>query len=379
MNTLKILTIRFPYRSVVLTSLLFGYIVFTLFLFAQWIAPSLDGRLDIHIAADSGTYIYFAQSLRSGNVDPFVVSALSSFPNTLWAPVLIAFALNSTWTTVLINYLMFFISLVLLRKSRYFAVGPFLCLLLLNATTTISLLSVNKEIVDLLAISLFLFARHRRNTALLGLALLIALINRFEICFVMILFLALSSKFNPWAHRRLLTVTALTFLLSIALPLLAARALSSRFEEASSGGVVTILDAMEMRYLYFVAAIPKIAENFFGELVNSSSWQSAAATSDIANSYILLSNNFSAAIVFMVLVIRRRLSLRSDVMFLAAIGCVVMGISLVIQPRYFYFAYILFCIEAAAKNTPQNIALSRSGKHKHLTLSAHNHTILSNG
>jgi hypothetical protein len=346
-DTLKIFEKRFRFRSLILFAMLIAYICFSLFLFFQWVAPSLEGRTDQHIAADSVTYLYFADSLRQGNADPLVIGALYTFPNNLWCPVLMALVLKSTFAMVIANYAMLFIALALLKKSFSFSAGIFLGLLLLNATTTISLLSVNKEIVDLLAISLFFFALRRHHNGILLMALLLALLNRYEVCTVMLLFLFVKSKLNPWSRRPVMTLAALTLLLSVMLPLLASNALNTRFEEASSGGIVTWLDSLEMHYLYGVAVIPKIAENFFGELVNVSKWSTSYSSSDIANSYILLSNNLATAIVFAILLLKRGFSLRSDLIYFAMLGCIIMAVSLVIQPRYFYFAYVLLSLQAS--------------------------------
>jgi hypothetical protein len=363
-DPLKILTKRIRVRSLIFVALMILYIGFSLLLFVQWVAPSLEGRTDQHIAADSGTYLYFADSLRQGNVDPFVIAALSTFPNNLWCPVLLALVLKSTFAMVVANYAMFFFALVLLKKSFSFSAGVFVGLLLLNATTTVSLLSVNKEIVDLLAVSLFLFARRSSSKSLLLLALLLAVFNRFQVCGVMVLFLLVESKLNPWVRRRVMTLSLLTLLLSVMLPLLASKTLDARFEEASSGGIVTLLDSLEMHYLYGVAVIPKIAENFFGELVNVSKWKTSYDFSDLANSYILLSNNLATAIVFVILAIKRGFSLRSDLIYLAMLGCIVMAVSLVIQPRYFYFAYVLLCLQASVNDgkPAEGLSLHKRGR-----------------
>jgi len=287
-DPLKILSTRFRVRSLVLFSLLLVYIGFSLFLFFQWIGPSLDGRTDQHIAADSATYIYFADSLREGREDPFVIAALSTFPNNLWLPVLVALALKSPLAVVLANYTMFFLALILWKKCYSFSLGVFVALLLLNATTTISLLSVNKEIVDLLAVSIFFFAWRKRRHGVLLLALMLALINRSEVCLVMILFLLAQSKLNPFHRRRVITIAVLITGLSLMLPLAVSNTLSQRFEEASSAQTVALLDSLEMHYLYGVAVIPKIAENLFGELLNVSKWKTLfVGSSDVANSYIL--------------------------------------------------------------------------------------------
>lgn len=347
LDPVKLLSTRFRVKSWILFGVVSVYVVISLLFYFQWVGPSLNGSLDSHIAADSSTYLYFADSLREGRPDPIVIARLSSFPNTLWFPVVLALLLKSTFAMVIANYAMFFIALILLKKAFTFSLGGFIGLLLLNATTTISLLSVNKEIVDLLVVSIFLLGYRQRRFNVLALALVLALLNRFEVCLVMLIFLAAESGLNPLRRRRGLTLVILTIGLSVTLPLVASASLADRFTEASAGGVVAWLDSLEMHYLFAVSVVPKIAETFFGMLVNASNWDKLSDLSDIANSYILLSNNLATAAVLMILARRRGSALRSDILYFAFFGCIIMSVSLVIQPRYFYFAYVLMCLEAA--------------------------------
>ena len=345
----KILTRPIRIRSLILTGSMVGYFCFSLLIFFGWVDPSLDGRTDQHIAADSGTYIQYAEALRSGVADPFLIASLSSFPNTLLLPVLLALALKSTFAMVVTNYAMFFISICLLKKCFSFSASTFLVLLLFNATTTISLLSVNKEIVDFLAISLFLFARRKHHNALLVLALLLAILNRYEVCVVMLVFLMVRTKLNPLHQRRVGTLFALIVALSVVLPVVASRSLNDRFADETEGGhTVVWLDMLEIHYLYGIAVIPKIVESLFGEFVNLYSKRvEYLSFSDIANTYIMLFNNLATAIVLLVLAVKRKFTLGSDIVYLALLGWVIMSIALVIQPRYVYFIYVLLCLQAA--------------------------------
>jgi hypothetical protein len=99
--------------------------------------------------------------------------------------------------------------------------------------------------------------------------------------------------------------------------------------------------------------LPKIGENFFGELLNPTA-MAGYSLNDLANSYILLSNNIATAFVLFMLWAKGRLRLRSinsDWLYLAVIVSLVMAISLVIQPRYFYLVYVLLCFEVAQTRT----------------------------
>jgi len=346
-NFLNIAIKPVPIRSWLFAGILVWYISLSVFIFYQWVGPSMDERSDQHIAADSVTYLAFADSIREHRQDPLVIARLSSFPNTLWMPVLIALVLKSTFIIVVANYVAFFASIALLERSFSFSTKIFVGFLLLNPTTTISLLSVNKEMIDLLAISLFLFAFRNGRRILLLIALVLALLNRFEVLVVMATFLVVQTRLNPWRRKRALTLVLLVILLSIMLPLSLAENLSARFEEASSGGLIALLDSLEIHFLFGVAVIPKIAENFFGMLINPATWTALSNFSDLANSYILLFNNLASAIVVLALIKKHAFSIRSDIVYLAMIGSILMSVSLVIQPRYFYFVYVLLCLRAA--------------------------------
>lgn len=334
------------YRSLAFSVFLFIYVAVSIAFFVLWVNPSLDGRTDQHIAADSTVYIYFADTIREKRPDPFVLAALYSFPNNLWVPVLLALVLNSTVAAVLVNYVLFTLAIVLCRKSFSTSTRLFVVLLALNPTTMISLLSVNKESVDFLTVALFFFARVRRNKWIMLLALVIALANRFELCALMVVFMIAESALNPFRHRRWITLVMVTLCLGIALPLFGSHSLAARFEEARLGGMVTWLDSLEMHYLFPLAVVPKIAENLFGELINISAWKTYTF-SDLANSYILLFNNLATLAVLILLLRKHLLTLRDNAVYFAAMGCILMASAMVIQPRYFYFAYILLCVQAA--------------------------------
>lgn len=324
-----------------------AYVLFSLLIYLRWVAPSLDGRTDQHIAADSTTYIYFADALREGRPDPVVAAGLSSYPNTLWCPVLMAFLIKSTFSMVIANYAIFFLAIILLRKSIRFSSFGFMGFMFLNATTTISLLAVNKEIIDLLVVALFFFGLRKRYFSITAFAIALALFNRYEICIALCLFLLLTSGANPWRQKRAIMLALLVVVMSVCLPLFASKILSTRFEEVTQGHTVVVLDFLEMHYLYAVAVIPKITQIMFAELVNFQKLPAYFEFSDIANTYIVFLNNLASLIVLCVLIKKRKFSLGNDLIYLAMIGWVVMAIAVVIQPRYFYFSYCLLCLSAS--------------------------------
>lgn len=351
-SSVRLGSLAFVTRPVSMKSWFFGllivaYTLLCVLIFFRWMLPSLDGRSDAHIAADSSTYMLFAQALHEGTVNPYIAASLATFPNNLWMPVLIAYLLKSAGAIVVLNLAILFLSIYLLKKTFVFSGKVFTLLLILNATTTISLLSVNKEVIDLFVISVLFFGYYRRLKSVLMFAVLVAILSRFEVALVLLLFLTLNSRLNPLRKRRGLNLSILLLGLSITIPLFATKILASRFEEASSGGAIILLNFLETHYLYFLAVVPKVAENFFGSVLNPAGLTSLLNSSDVANSWILFLNNLATGILCWILWRKRAVSLRSDIVYMAALGCLLMAAAAVIQPRYFYFVYVLLCLRAA--------------------------------
>jgi len=341
-------------NTIVLCVLMVFYILFSLLLFFSWINPSLAGETTSHIAADSNRYMYFADSLREGGNDPFVLMSMYSFPNTLWAPVMMAIIFPSAFLIVIVNYIIFLWSVWLLDKVANIRLGLFLALLLGNYTTLISLLSVNKEILDLLSTAFFCYWISRKRAWALVLALVIALVNRYEVCAAMLLYMVVQSRWNPIRKYRLIVLIVVCILCSIMLPIVLSHDMSLRLEEAQSSigaegsGLLIVLDSLQMHYLFFLATIPKMVLNLFGELRRIPHFDAG----DPANTSIIFFNNVANLLVVVLLATQNRLRLRRDWMYYAAINAVIMSVTLVVQPRYFYSFYVILCFEAARMREP---------------------------
>jgi hypothetical protein len=360
----KIFSKRIRVKSLILFALLLVYIGLSFVAFFKFVGPSLSGHRDQKFAADSTTYIGAADALREGREDIFLTVALSSFPNTVLSPILLSWLFKSTFGMVLANYAMFFLAIVLLKRSFSFSTGIFLGLMLLNATTTISLLAVNKEILDLLAVSIFFFGYVKHRNSVIAIAMLLALFNRWEICLVMLTFLLAQSKLNPWRHKRALTLVILVVLLTVLIPLFGSEILGARINEVAEAHTVAWFDSLEMHYMFGLIVIPKILFTLFATLIaHPFSADTYFNYTDVANSTILYSNNLATVIVFAVLAWRHRFTLRSNLVYFAMVGFIIMAISPATVQRYVYFAYVLLCLQAARieDNTAPQISAPQKG------------------
>lgn len=362
LDPVKILTKRMSFTSATLLPLLALYIILTFILFYQAVIPSLaNGTTSWTFATDSTVYTEFATSLREGRNDPFVIGSLAFFPNTLWAPVFISLVLNSALWVMLFNYSIFTLSLLLLKRVFQISTGAMVVLLLINPTTTTSILCVNKEVLDFLSISLFLYGRRRHRTGVLLLALSVALLNRYELCIVMLVFIICKSRLNPFRRKRWATLLLLVLSLNFIMPLWGAKMLAHRFEEAEFAGVIRILDTLQLNYLYVLAVIPKIADDLFGQLLNPQVWKESSSWL-----YINFFNNLAYVILIAINLLKRRMTMQSDLIYFCALGAVIVAQALVVQPRYFYFIYILLCLQAARTGVRVHSPANSGGPWKEL-------------
>ena len=131
--------------------------------------------------------------------------------------------------------------------------------------------------------------------------------------------------------------------------------MNARLDEAlvgaTSGGLLLLLDNLQMHYLFFLALIPKVLDNLFSELVNIPHWPSYSLE-DPANTFFLLGNNLANVAVLGVLLLRNRFKLRNNLVFYACVSAMLMSTALIIQPRYFYGAYVVLCVECARRLPP---------------------------
>jgi accessory gene regulator protein AgrB len=333
------------FKTWILLLFLIIYIQVTFVIFFQAVVPSFDAGEDttnVTFAVDSTVYMYLADAVRDGRYDPYVIGSLFHFPNTTWAPVFTWWLLDNNLLVMLLNYALFVASVLLLKKTFPISLTVFLPLLLLNPTSTTSILCLNKEVFDFFILAVFLRSRVTRNKWLLVAALIFALINRFEFCAVMALFVLSGSRFNPWRKNRAMTLFIVIMAINFIVPLLAGDVLSSRFEEAESANTIAVLDRLQMHYLYALVVVPKIAENIFGQLLNPQVYR------DMSSYYLInFFNNFSYVIVLAIAAKKKLLNLQNDLVYLACFGAVIVAQSLAVQPRYFQFAYILLCLQIA--------------------------------
>src|SRR5579875_1603141 len=158
LDPVKIMTTPVRFRAWVLALFLTLYVAVSFAILFHAVIPDMESEtVNETFAVDSTVFTYLADALREGRYDPYVIGSLASFPNTLWVPVAVWFVMHSALLVMLTNYALFIFSLWLLSRTFSISLVALIPLLLLNPTTSTSLLCLNKEIFDLLNLSLFLY------------------------------------------------------------------------------------------------------------------------------------------------------------------------------------------------------------------------------
>lgn len=333
------------------------YVLLLIITFIEVVEPSLQGNTELRVGADSLTYIQAAKWVdKSEN--------LVSVSNNLFGPVLILWIFeNNFFAVVIFNSILLILALLFLSKD-FPHIDKILFLILLNPILFFSLLTPNKEIFSFLGISLFACFLKNNNKKILFMSLIASTFARWHQAIFLLLFLLWNSQFNPLYKRRLLSLIALVFIISILYPYLFNQltfldsnieaSIDNEFAQSITGGTTLYLNNLQNNFLFFAALIPKIFITYFGiiwknipqmifdiELINND---------DLYNNYIMLGHQIYTIIILPILINKHRLSLNSDNVYLAIFLTILFSATPFIQIRYIFPVYLLLCLELSKIN-----------------------------
>jgi hypothetical protein len=328
----------------VLLLYLSGAVVF----FVRVAQPVLRGDLDFQFYADSATYVKMAEE------DAPLQDLLQVGLNAL-GPVLLLRALHSDPVLVFVFNVAAFLAAYRILRSSSAAADPLYLALALAASPVMfsSLMSINKEILALLVISL-LAAHHstgRRSYFVAG--LLLSPLIRWQLTVFALVSAALRS--GPLRRHRALALGGLVIACSIGYPLMRAGvfqqlddiAQAGALEQIGGSGLYARFVALQNRGLYFLVVVPKVLHLFVGLI--SRVGQMLQPT-DVYNNLVATSQAIAnLAISALALLLWRigRLRLDSHPFFLGLVFAVIFGLSPIYSPRYLFPVYVLLALSVA--------------------------------
>jgi hypothetical protein len=332
-------------------------------LFFWIIQPSLVGKNGLRIGADSAMYLWYAgldsdpALLKSAyNIDsPSTVTDLTplgmiSLTGNYIGPVVIAETLRSNFLIMLFNYILFFIALHYLFKLRGIRPKLLLTLLVANPITVVSILTLNKEIIALLAVALFAYYMESdRSKVMLLVILAVSLFARWELDALFVIFLLLTSRLNPWRRRRLLSVGIVVGGISLIYPLIAPIINPVFLSTNEIGGTTVFLNRLQEHYLFALAVIPKMLMNFVGPplymLYNYKTWD----WHDVQNAFINPASGALMITMITAIILTKRFRLRKDLIYYSVVFTLILCASPFLQVRYMYPMYICACVELSRR------------------------------
>lgn len=310
---------------------------FLVFLFFISIAyPVLNNEMDFQFYSDSKTYEDEAK---------YYSRDLVAVSGNFFGPILILRLLgpNNYIGVFFVNIIIFFLSLYFFTRDYKLKLKIFLPLLLLNPITFSSIMSINKEIISLLFLSILVYNHNRKKIIFIILLIIISWFVRWQLTLFYITYLFACSKLL-FIKNRLTVVILLLVCISVILYLFGyiLDDVFSRYElfKDNYDGIGTFNTIMNIQYQYgYIFAFPlKALHLMLGMLIR---YKTIFDFSDVYNNFILYIQCIFNAIVLFKVFYRKLYYFKYDWFYISIIYCAVFSITPIYNSRYLYPAFIL--------------------------------------
>jgi len=328
-----------------------AYMATCIVTFYTLVQPSFNHQSEVHLDADAGTYLAVADFVRDGGAGV----ALVSLGGNLLGPVLIALLCKTGIMITLFNMLLFCIAIYAAGVTRGIDRWLFAVLVMLNAETLVSLVTVNKEILALFSATLFAkyIYSEQRSKLLLLVILVSALFARWQQLGIVLLYFLLRRQGSFFEKRPKLALTLIVLLLAVAYPFMSSEYdLSGFTAQGETGGTMTVMNHMQAHFLYPLVVLPKIVMNLAGQLITPSFFWTTYLTrpfSDLQNQFAVQLHTVAMVGLWFAAWAKGRLRLQEPLIFFSGLYLVVTALTPFVQPRYQYPVYVLLCLELARK------------------------------
>ncbi len=326
------------------TIYVFLYAVLAIIFFFVAGRDALDGLIDFQFYADSLTYekAYLENSFNS-------LSEMVSIGNNYLGPLLLLDAVGgSRFLVLMVNISILFWSIKLVGKGKEPArLGFVIFLLFLSPITFFSLISINKEIISMLVMAFMVAWVRRKKLGYVVLCLVCSLFVRWQFTIFVIMVFVTFSPINFLRNRRGWYVIILLLSLSLAYRLMLGY-FSGITDIAEIGGMqnegsglYTQFIRLQNQGLYFLIFVPKALHAMYGLIFKADHLLSPV---DFYNDFVVTLHCVAAFLVFTLVLLKGRLRLKDDLVFIAVIYCAVFVLSPIYAPRYFYPVFFLLCL-----------------------------------
>ncbi len=310
---------------------------------------ALDGEVDLQFYADTLTYERIARD----EVPGFDPAELVTISGNYLGPVLLLQAFDANrWAIMAVNMAAFAFAVWLLRTATLSSGATLVLLLALSPMTFSSLLSVNKEIIALVAMAFLVKHLYSKQVLPLAPAFLFAFLARWQLAVCVLVVALASMRLNPLRKHPLLMLVAFVFALSVVYPPLLPVFLAVD-EQAASGldavdsersGVYRLMLEIQNAGGYWLVVIPKALQAMFGPLARPDSFFDPE---NFYNSVIVTLHAAVMLAVLVMLIVRRAFRLGEPAIAASLFLIVFFALTPVFAPRYFYPVFVLWVVALA--------------------------------
>ena len=328
------------------------YILLTILFFALFAFKDVYNTTELgsqyntlHMYADHPTYVnyyrYFNDNiilfllLKINYLGPFFVIWLTG-DNLIFA--------------FIFNLICLVLSIKIIHNLNYFNMERYSTLLLINPITFLSMFSVNKEILSLLAVSLFLLSLIKPRKLYFFLALLVSFLARKELSLLLIALYFIFYYLPNWNKYKILLYASIILLISIGSFYINKNfsaisgyniEVENAVDEAGSRGTILILNNIQNEYGYYLVVIPKILLNLYGSVLSRTSQM--IFFDDVYNDIVVWGQSFLFLYILpkgIYSYLKNMNILSCKLIFSFTISCIMFSYIPVVQNRYFYTGYL---------------------------------------
>jgi hypothetical protein len=330
------------------------YFVVAWMLFFRGVEPGNYFRDPVRVAADSDTYWDLA-----GFVD-VTMPRLDNGPvqlSSTMGPVLVAKIFRDKAVVGLLDCGLLLLTIWSAGKVPGVSRRVFTMLILLDGQTMPSLITLNKEIFAVAGMVFFaqwIYSR-TRPLWLLGAAAVLSMLARWEQIGILMLFIALESRFSPLRRRHRLALALIIGAITVAYPL-ALHFLGASLEpflvQAEAGHTIALLNRLQAHYLFPVAVLPKILMNIGGYVLTPTYFLGPywhGYFGELQLQVFSVGHMFAYSALMVVAFVEGRLTVERPLPYLMWMYLIVTCVNPFVQTRYQYPAYGLLCVEMARR------------------------------
>jgi hypothetical protein len=333
---------------------LIGFLGLSLLVFFAVEQPIRMYQSDLRLGADSHTYYALAELLSKGGGNQFEFIGLGA---NFLGPIAMVLALKTPFWIMVCNSALFLLALWACTPVKGLSKTTLALLLALNATTLVSLVTLNKEIFALTAS--LLLCRYvytgSRSKILLAIILLIGFLARWEQPAITLLFLFFRREGSFFRrHPRfdlLLLIAVLTVGYTLALHSSAVD-LSAFTDQAMGGNAILALDRLQGSFGFPLVLLPKAIMSISGRLFMPGYWFTDYLNedfTDLANQYVVHLHCVAMLALLLAAFLKGRLKLDRPLPFVIALYLIITAANPFIQPRYEYPVYVWLCFDLARR------------------------------